>query len=364
MKRFIFLGVLILSSFFSFASDWYNPLSDGKSYVSGRWWNNEIIDSYVRIPERYSSSIPANVWHLAHQTAGEYINFTTGSRNITIRYILTSKELQMWHMQSTGVSGVDLYLTNSNGEQCWCASSSRSFSDTVVFNFRDLTYRDKADFRLYLPLYNGVKFMEIGVDDGADFSFVTEENIQPIVVYGTSIAQGACASRPGMAWTNILHRRLGIPMVNLGFSGSGQLEDIMFQVLSEIPARVYIIDCMPNMVSTQLTDSIVDRISRGVKELRKVSSAPILLVEHDGYMNEKIVLSQKEIIDNVNSKLKEAYRNLLQSGFKNLYYMSKEEIGMDEDSQVDAVHATDYGMLLYAGAYQKKLVKILKWNTH
>lgn len=46
----------------------------------------------------------------------------------------------------------------------------------------------------------------------------------PIVLYGTSIAQGACASRPGMAWGNIVSRSLEIPLINLGFSGNGKLE--------------------------------------------------------------------------------------------------------------------------------------------
>ena len=44
------------------------------------------------------------------------------------------------------------------------------------------------------------------------------------MIYGTSITQGGCASRPGMAYTNILSRRIDAPFINLGFSGSGRGE--------------------------------------------------------------------------------------------------------------------------------------------
>ena len=46
-----------------------------------------------------------------------------------------------------------------------------------------------------------------------------------MVFYGTSITQGACASRPPMdANAAILGRRLDRPVVNLGFSGNGRMD--------------------------------------------------------------------------------------------------------------------------------------------
>ena len=57
----------------------------------------------------------------------------------------------------------------------------------------------------------------------------------PVVVYGTSITQGANASRPGMAYTNILSRRLNVEFVNLGFSGSGRGEPEVAEVIAGIP---------------------------------------------------------------------------------------------------------------------------------
>ena len=45
---------------------------------------------------------------------------------------------------------------------------------------------------------------------------------RPVIVYGTSITQGGCASRPGSCYTNILSRKLNRPLLNYGFSGNGQ----------------------------------------------------------------------------------------------------------------------------------------------
>ena len=83
---------------------------------------------------------------------------------------------------------------------------------------------------------------------------------KPVVVYGTSIAQGACATRPGLAWTAILERKLDRPLINLGFSGSGQLEKSVIDLMAEIDAKLYILDCLPNLTSgAGFTDDEVEK---------------------------------------------------------------------------------------------------------
>lgn len=135
--------------------------------------------------------------------------------------------LSMPHMPATGVSGIDLYATDNNGQERWCAGNY-SMGDTIVYNFRGLSYAAKSgngfEYQLFLPLYNSVSWMEIGVPADASFRFLPVSQEKPLVIYGTSIAQGACASRPGMAWGNILNRKLGHPVINLGFSGNGKLK--------------------------------------------------------------------------------------------------------------------------------------------
>lgn len=267
----------------------------------------------------------------------------------------------MFHMPTTGVSGVDLYATDADGALRWCASKFNvSFKDTVNYEFKDLTYftgEDRGyDFELFLPLYNEVVWMEIGVPEDRELRFIPASSEQPIVVYGTSIAHGACASRPGMAWTNIVHRESGYPVINLGFSGNGQLEEEMFRFLAEIDAKLFVIDCLPNM-ATERTELIYDRLLKGVSILREKSQAPILLVEHD-YANG---ISSQQNIDWYTGSGKEqlrAYKTMQEQGVKNIFYLSHDELGFTQDSMVEGLHPNDLGMRQYADAYLRKIQKI------
>ena len=203
---------------------WVNPLTQGEATVHGRWWHSELQDNFHRLPARAENVVRKAVWNLSRQSAGLSLMFHTNAPSIKVRYKVIGG-LNMFHMPTTGVSGVDLYATDAEGNLRWCASKfNLSFKDTINYEFKDLTYftsKERGyDYELFLPLYNEVKWMEVGVPEDCDISFIPCSQEQPIVVYGTSIAQGACASRTGMAWTNIVHRETTYPMINLAFSGN------------------------------------------------------------------------------------------------------------------------------------------------
>jgi hypothetical protein len=151
----------------------------------------------------------------------------------------------MPHMPATGVSGVDMYAKNSVGDWLWLRGRY-SFGDTIQYNFfeinpKDTYHENGREYHLYLPLYNSIKWLEIGYEDGTHFEPLPIRPEKPIVVYGTSIAHGACASRPGMAWASILERKMDRPLINLGFSGNGRLENEALDFISEIDAVLYVL---------------------------------------------------------------------------------------------------------------------------
>jgi hypothetical protein len=164
--------------------------------------------------------------------------------------------------------------------------------------------------------------MEIGVPDSAEFKFIPTLKEKPIVVYGTSIAQGGCASRPGMGWTNILSRKLDYPVINLAFSGNGPLEKELVDLIDEIDASLYIYDCLPNMGSLS-SEEVVKRTIYGVSKIREKHDTPILLVDHIGYRNQEMNNASKESGDRMNSALKSAYDSLVNQGVKNIYHLRK-----------------------------------------
>ena len=129
-------------------------------------------------------------------------------------------------------------------------NSTRYVSDTnfSIQGKQAKTIENKViTYQLYLPLYNSLEWLEIGVPEEATIHFLALRNEKPIVVYGSSITQGACASRPGMAWTAILERKMDRPLLNFGFSGNGRLEKELIDLISEIDAKIFVLDCLPNL---------------------------------------------------------------------------------------------------------------------
>lgn len=345
---------------------WLNPASSKTPVINGQAWPAETESTYDRFPARAKQTVNPEVWKLSKQSAGLQIRFKTNARSITIRYQVT-EPLAMPHMPATGVSGIDLYGTDQKGNNLWCAGKY-SFKDTIVYKFTDLTPANAdpktgIEYCLYLPLYNAVKWLEIGTPQGSTFIPQPANNAKPIVVYGTSIAQGACASRPGMAWTAILSRKVKQPVINLGFSGTGKLEPEVLQLVNEIDAAVYVLDCLPNLIGGKATFTdaeIYNRIVNAVKQIRKVHpQTPVVLTDHFGYTDAAINTMKREKYETVNRLNHQAFATLKADGIKKLSLLPIEALKQDMDTMVDGIHPTDLGMMRYAEAYQRLLIKLL-----
>ena len=362
IKHFLILLIGVVSTLQLPAQlQWKNPLAESFQTVHGQAWQDELKGTYYRLPERAKEVVRKPVWGLSRHSAGLSIVFRSNAPEIKVRYAVT-EGFAMAHMPATGKSGVDLYATDANGKLRWCAAKY-AFGDTITYTYSHLSYvtdpKQGYEYQLFLPPYNEIKWLEIGVDKEYTLRFLPASKEKPIVLYGTSIAQGACASRPGMVFGNIINRTLQHPVVNLGFSGNGQMEPEVFDFLSEIDAKMFILDNMPNM-NKERTGLIYERATNGIRKLRQKSNAPILLVEHNGYANEFSSLDAEDSYRKTNIELHRVYQTLKAEGIKELYYLTKEEIGFTQDATVEAIHPSDLGMQIYADAYIPKIKEILQ----
>ncbi len=339
---------------------WHNPMDAGFPVVQNQGFTREIGTSYTRLPDRAKGAVREPVWNLSRHSAGLALHFYSDAPQIKIRYTVTGN-LSMPHMPATGVSGVDLYSINSDGEWRFCFGGY-SFGDTITYTYNnigeDLYHKKGFEYRLFLPLYNGVKWLEIGTPEEAKLEFIPLSPEKPIVLYGTSIAHGACASRPAMAWSTILQRSLDYPLINLGFSGNGKLEKEMLQFINETDARLYILDCMPNLTN-QNEEEVTALTVAAVKQLREKHDTPILLIEHGGYSNMYTDSAQHKAITKVNRASRKAYEQILSDGIKNIHYLSREELDIPADGWVDYVHPSDLGMQRQAEVVERKVREIL-----
>ncbi len=366
LRYFTFLISLVLLANIQQAqaqTRWYNPEDAAVNPVQGQAFKGQEREGfYHRFPKKAEQSVRGAVWRLSKDSAGESIIFSTDSKTIKVRYTV-SKRHAMPHMPATGVTGVDLYTSDRDGGEVFLAAKY-AFRDTVTFDYGTVDILKPVgglqEYTLFLPLYNEVTWMEIGVDEGAEFRFKAAPQEKTIVAYGTSIAQGACASRPGMAWSNILQRMLGREVVNLGFSGNAHMENEVIDLLAEIDAEVYLIDAMPNVCSFE-PQAIKDTVLASIRRLRSLKpDTPIVLVDHIGYPHAKANAKVRMKEQNALKMQKFAYEQLKKEGMKKLYYLSYDEIAFPQDATVEGVHASDYGMQVYAEAYRKKLKRILK----
>lgn len=345
---------------------WWNPAKTDFPVIEGQAWRGKDSQNpYDRLPAAAEKTVRKEVWNLAHHSAGLMIRFRATTDQVVVRYVVSNKQQAMPHMPATGVSGVDLYAGNSDGDWLW-AAGKYTFGDTIQYRFANLepndSYKRGREYRLYLPLYNAVQWLEIGVPQGATLTPLPVRPEKPVVVYGTSIAQGACASRPGMAWTSILGRKLDRPLINLGFSGNGRLEKEVIDLVSQVDARLYVLDCLPNLIATVGIEpaAIRSRILESVKTLRqKRPLVPVLLVDHAGYTDGGISPIRQQYYSDVNTLMHQAFVQLKAEGINGIYLLPKSQIDLSLDAMVDGTHPTDLGMQQYADAYEKSIRIIL-----
>jgi hypothetical protein len=331
-------------------ASWHDVTTWG---VEGRGWGDQDRKRWFdRFPAKAEGRVTDAVWNLSRDSAGMMARFKTDARDLYARYTLSKPQIGMPHMPATGVSGVDLYARDVQGRWKW-VMVTKPASQTVETIVISGLAPGMREYAAYLPLYNGVESLEIGVPAGAAFEGLAARAAKPIVFYGTSITHGACASRPGMVHTAILGRRFDRPVLNLGFSGNGRMDQAVGSLLTEVDAAVYVIDCLPNMGAADVTA----KCGPLVKQLREARPAtPIVLVEDRRNTNSWIIPERNKHHDANHAALKAAYEQLVKEGVRGLFYIEGDHLyGDDTEGATDASHASDLGFMRQADIFEPVL---------
>lgn len=325
--------------------------------VEGRAWTEQPrLRWYDRLPAAAEKTVTSNVWNLSRDSAGMMVRFQTDAPAISVRYKLFKERIALANMAAMGVSGVDLYARDAKGQWRWVAASKpdKPLVEAELINGLAPGAREYA---LYLPLYNGVDKLEIGVAPEASFTGLPPRPTKPVVFYGTSITHGASASRPGMVHTAIIGRHLDVPVVNLGFSGNGRMDAAVGDFLTDIDAAVYVIDCLPNMNAAQ----VLEKCGALVRQLRaKRPDTPIILVEDRRYTNEWIRPSQVKFHDANHAALKSVFDALQKEGVAHLHYIAGDNLlGDDAEGAADGSHPSDLGFMRQAAVMEPVIRQVM-----
>lgn len=315
--------------------------------------------SFRRLPVNDNGDIPEAVDYLASNSAGVQVQFKTNSKRIGVAVEL-AKAPGMVHMPATGQSGCDLYIKH-NGQFIFYHTTK---FDPKQSSYNLLMFEDsenaQREFIVNLPLYEAVQSLHIGIDNGTNVSTPSPFALaQPVVIYGTSITQGGCASRPGMVTSSILSRRLNIEFINLGFSGSGRGEPPLAAYISQIddPALI-ILDYEANTRAVGISATM----PAFVDILRQHNAdVPILVISSPP--NAKTLIKpdvreqRQHEIDWQHHFVKERQA----AGDAHIHFLdgSTEIAGAFQEGTVDGIHPTDLGFLFMADHWEPILRKLL-----
>ena len=317
---------------------------DGRQLApEGRGWA-DVESFYDRLPARARKTLPAADAEHSRNSAGLCFRFTCDSDILHVRWTLRSDQLALPHMPATGASGLDLYERTPDGPWRFAGVAVPS----GISNRASFRLAPGREHLLYLPLYNGIVSIEFGLPQGKTLSSLPPPG-KPVVFYGTSITQGACASRPGMAATAIAGRALDIPVLNLGFAGGGRMDPAMAGRLAELDPAAVVIDALWNMEPA----TVAPRAEALVRRLRlALPATPIVLVEDPSVHN--ISPTEKGRL------LREVHARLCAEGIPGLHFLSNENmLGADSEGTVDGIHPNDLGMTRQAAVFVRTLAPLL-----
>lgn len=311
--------------------------------------------SYGRLPDRFKDVVTPDVWNLSRTSIGFNARFVTDADEVVVRWQV-QKNLMPGDAFTYNLSaGVDVYSRSSQGT--WRHLTVGAPNHANGRGELRVKWVPGEECLIYLPARAEVSSFAIGVRKGASFMSPKPHRLaKPIVHYGTSIANGACSSRPGLVFPSLVSRKTDLEIINLGFSGSGKMELPMADLVAEIDASLYIIDCEWNL-DEALVKANYEPFVRRLKELRP--DTPVLLC---GACTENKTPRPTEVLSAAifaRLKAEDAAK------WANWHYLSGVDmLPKDSDCTLDHCHPNDYGFAqmscVYAETIQRSFAVELK----
>ena len=314
---------------------------------------------YNRLPDSLKNISRSPLWNLSKNSAGMAIRFRSNSTRIAVKWENIFNN-HMNHMTDVGTKGLDLYCWESNEQWRFVNSARPTGKMNQAIIISNMQPKEK-EYMLYLPLYDGLVSLSIGVDSSATINQPLIDypvRKKPVVFYGPSILQGGCASRPGMAHTNIISRRLNRECINLGFSGNALLDLEVAKVISEVDASVFVLDFVPNASVEQMKERM-ETFYRIIRS--KHPDTPVIFIEDPIFTHTLYDERIAKEVQRKNDTLKEIFNRLKKENEKNINLISsKNMLGEDGEATIDGIHFTDLGMMRYADLVCPIIKKAIK----
>ncbi len=317
----------------------------------GVYWDGDV---YRRMPEAVAQGVSEKLHKLHTHTAGGRLRFVTDSPYVAIQGSCTA--VRMPHFPLTATGGFDLYARFEEGDRFLGAFIPPCEMEHDFESVVDIENPKERLITIHFPLYATVHRLRIGLQEGAVLKPAPDYGTEkPLVFYGSSITQGAAASRPGMNYENILSRTLDCNHLNMGFSGSARGERGMAQYLSGLDMTAFVMDYDHNSSVEQLRENH-EPFFRIIRQAQP--ELPILILPRPRFFLKDEDKLRREIVY-------ATYANAKASGDENVYFLGGRELMAlaGGEGSVDYIHPTDLGYFSMAKAIEKILAPVVMKTT-
>ncbi len=305
---------------------------------------------YRRMPDNAARAVSENVGLIAKECAGGRLRFVTDSPfvAISVSYASVAKVPNYSH---TATMGFDLYAGQRYIGAFVPAMDTVDEFESVL----DIPCSQGAQaYTLHFPICSQIKAIRIGVKAGSVLTSAPKyKNAQPVVLYGSSITQGACASRPGNTYANMLSRALDCDYINLGFWGNALGEERIAEYIAGLDMSLFVYDYdynAPNVEHLRATHEKMFKIIRAAQPNLPILmlSAPLCYPTPDG--EERFAV------------IKKTYDNAIANGDQNVALLSGTELmqPIHDVALADNIHPADIGFAAMAKAIGKQIKQMLK----
>lgn len=355
MKRILLCCLLLLTAFAATARQPGVKYIDASTLtVIGKALPTEL--PYNRIDTARYTIPEKALWH-CYTSAGLAVVFRTDSRFIRARWE-TSARNSSDNMPAVGQKGLDLYIRR-DGQWCYAGVGHPTIdgkNDRHESALVGSMEPGEKECLLYLPLFDRVDRLEIGVEPGSRIVPMENPFRHRIVVHGSSITHGAAASRAGMSYPALLERRTGLYVINLGFSGQCTMQPEFAAYLADVEADAFIFDCFSN----PRAETIRERFDTFVDIIRaKHPATPLIflqtVVRESGNFNTHLREAER-----LKREAAEARLRARMPLDPHLYFVDPGDLlGDDHNATVDGTHPTDLGFDRMLRSIEPQLREIL-----
>ncbi len=302
-----------------------------------------VRDLYQRMDCETAKKISEGTYLRSWTAGGGRIRFRTDSKTLTVRAELYENYPDSC-IPLPGSAGFDVIL-GSGFDSTYLGVVAPDNYEELSFEYTfELPGSAEKNVTIGMPRNMRVKNVMLGIDDGAKlFAPVPYKYDGKIVFYGSSVTEGGCVSRPGLAYPAIVSRMLDMDYVNLGMSGAAKGELGMADYINSQGFRIIMMDYDGNAPNAEYLRATHEPFYRRLRE--GDPDVPIIMMSRSNFdKNIPESIERREVI-------KDTYAKARTEGDKNVYFIDGEmnfgETGR-EYCRVDIDHPNDLGHMRMA----------------